>query len=329
MHKILIGYDGSSRGEDALALGRVLADAVETPTVVVANVYDALIPKNGRGEPSLREQRLQAEAEELLDGVRRRLPDAAEWGLRAVRGTSPSAGLHRLASEGDFDVIVVGASHRHGLGRIFGGSATEQTLMGSPRAVAVAPPGYADRAGEGALRRIGLAYDGSTEARQALALAAELARGSAAMVVAIDVADTVGPPLVDAYGYGSYADDMLELASQHLDGAERELWRHGIERIEIKRPEGRAAHELIAATEQLDLLVLGSRSHGPSLRVLLGSVSTAVVRDAACPVLLHPRSAAPDEPAAASDHAHSAIAAGERSTAPDGARSVPDVAATT
>jgi nucleotide-binding universal stress UspA family protein len=45
-----------------------------------------------------------------------------------------------------------------------------------------------------------------------------------------------------------------------------------------------------AVRGEADLLVLGSRAYGPVRRALLGSVSTATVRHAACPVLVTPRS---------------------------------------
>ena len=41
--------------------------------------------------------------------------------------------------------------------------------------------------------------------------------------------------------------------------------------------------------EQTDLLVCGSRGYGPARRVLLGGVSSRVLRDARVPVLVVPR----------------------------------------
>ena len=62
--------------------------------------------------------------------------------------------------------------------------------------------------------------------------------------------------------------------------------------------DGDAASEFAAASAALDLLVLGSRGYGPVRSVLLGSVSRALARSAACPVVVVPRGAAPQpEPA--------------------------------
>ena len=52
---------------------------------------------------------------------------------------------------------------------------------------------------------------------------------------------------------------------------------------------GDPAGELILASEDLDLLVLGSRRWGPVRRLALGSTSEHVIRHAGCPVLVPPR----------------------------------------
>jgi nucleotide-binding universal stress UspA family protein len=52
------------------------------------------------------------------------------------------------------------------------------------------------------------------------------------------------------------------------------------------------AEALVAASRQLDLLVMGSRAYGPAHAVLLGGVSRRVVAAAACPVVVLPRGTA-------------------------------------
>jgi nucleotide-binding universal stress UspA family protein len=52
---------------------------------------------------------------------------------------------------------------------------------------------------------------------------------------------------------------------------------------------GTPATELARRSVDLDLLAVGSRAHGPVRRLLLGSTSTRLVREALCPVLVVPR----------------------------------------
>jgi nucleotide-binding universal stress UspA family protein len=55
---------------------------------------------------------------------------------------------------------------------------------------------------------------------------------------------------------------------------------------------GNPVDKLLEASELgLDLLVLGSRGFGPVMRLLIGSVSSRVIRGAACPVMVIPRPA--------------------------------------
>ncbi|MGA8219573.1 MAG: universal stress protein, partial [Solirubrobacterales bacterium] len=53
---------------------------------------------------------------------------------------------------------------------------------------------------------------------------------------------------------------------------------------------GNPVDKLVDASEiGVDLLVLGSRGFGPVMRLLVGSVSSRVIRTAPCPVMVVPR----------------------------------------
>lgn len=290
MRRIVIGYDGSDRGHDALALGRTLVELLRggaegEPEALIALVY----PDGPVGTSGLRTLGAahRVEAQRILDAARRAWPQLPPGAFLLLQAGSPAAGLHRLALEREADAIVVGASHRRAAGRVFPGSATEQTLHGAPCAVLVAPPGYAGEARP--LRRVAVAYDGSAEARNALAAARGLARGREDVtLVVIDVVD-LARPLAIPYEYPSYVVDLQAIADAHLHDAFVAL--ADVPHVELDRRDGDPVRELVDASRALDLLVLGSRGHGPLRRLLLGSVSAPVVRHAACPLLLLPHGA--------------------------------------
>ncbi|MBB4665154.1 universal stress protein [Conexibacter arvalis] len=289
MRRILIGFDGSSHGDDALALGRVLAEAAGADAeAVVAIAYKPVIPKDSSGTESDYQARLRHEAEQELERAKQLAPELPAEAFRTVRG-SAAGGLHRVAEEIGADAIVVGTSHRGPLGRVWAGSATEQILHGAPCAVAVAPIDYAQLPEERRrLNRIGVAYDGSPESKNALRAGVELAQATGARVAPISVVDLRTPTTV-AYGYEKYVEAVRELVAVELREAGDEV--AGAADVDLVEREGDPARELAAASADVDLLVAGSRGYGPLKRVLLGSVSARLVREAESPLLLLPRSA--------------------------------------
>jgi len=172
--------------------------------------------------------------------------------------------------------------------------AGERLLHGAPCAVAVAPKGFADR-GASVPRTIGVGYEGTVEAELALAAATEIAARTEGELKLISVVEPLGhlPPYgaawPSAYLSGELFDELVAIARERvmraLDGLEVPA--------EAELVQGDPAKELAAVSEHgLDLLVVGSRGYGPLLTVLLGGVSSQLVRTASCPVLVVPRGAA-------------------------------------
>ena len=142
----------------------------------------------------------------------------------------------------------------------------------------VAPPGFRH---EAALRPevIGVAYDGTPGARAALRYAAGLA---ADLDMTLRVL-TVHPPRREHPRGGPHDVPALQARAR----ADAEEIVGGRVAIELAERQGHPATELVLATEdELGLLVVGSRGHGPLLRVLLGSVSAAVLRSSRAPVVV-------------------------------------------
>ena len=166
-------------------------------------------------------------------------------------------------------------------------------MHGAPCPIAIVPPGW--EAG-GGLNTIGVAYVDSEEGQEALRGGYALARRSGA---ALRVLTAVKAGLA-AYGETEAtkatqrgrdfeqvegelrvrAEDALRRATDALDGDVA---------VETDAFAEDPADVLIRVSENLDLLVCGSRGYGPLRAVLLGGVSRCLTAEAQCPVIVLPR----------------------------------------
>jgi nucleotide-binding universal stress UspA family protein len=266
---LLIGFDDTPHGHDALAFGLQVA-ARDGEPVTVATAF----PDDERGllvavQDSAWVARVRGVAERKLEAARRLVGDRAEVTFRAVGPSSASRGLHELAEEIEPRLLVVGSSEHAALGRIAPGSTVENLLHGSPCPVAVAPRGYRDQQRE--IQSIAVAYDGTPEADQALDFAAEAAQRRDASLRLVAVADA--------------SSDALQAKLDEAAGRVPALVKTSTEII--------TARDVVKTLADLpgdpDVLVCGSRGYGAVRQVLLGSVSNRLVRNAAYPVVVVPR----------------------------------------
>jgi nucleotide-binding universal stress UspA family protein len=289
MSKIIVGVDESPGSADAIALASTLAGMTGAKLMLV-NVY----PYDVHPSRALNyefESYLRQDSLELLERLRKAHGDDTVE-TKAVPNPSSPHGLHELAEKLDAGLIVVGSTHTGRAGRVLPGSTAERLLHGSPCPVAVAPKGYAhETAAEP--RIIGCGYDGSPAARQALETAHRLAAATGARLRVIRACPPLAfdePPMKGVpMGGISYNDKLRDRAAQELDEAMAQL--EGESPREQFFAVGRPAEILAEASEDLDLLVLGSRGYGPLHSVLVGGVAGRVVREAACPVIVLPRTA--------------------------------------
>lgn len=129
------------------------------------------------------------------------------------------------------------------------------------------------------------AIDGSKEARGALERLSWFDRDNLVVVV---VSVVSGGPALDENGVAvEVAPEELAAAKQAADAAVSQLRANGI-RADARVIAGEPAHEILqlAKSEQVDLIVTGCRGLGRAKRLVFGSVSTAILNDATCPVLV-------------------------------------------
>lgn len=130
--------------------------------------------------------------------------------------------------------------------------------------------------------RVLVAYDGSAPARRALDRVATFMPDANVAVV------TVAPPVYHDRRYAGYADPSEEERQRAALGEAQDLLaRSGME-ARTAAPVGEAADEIVrtAREAEADLVVLGARGLNPLKRLVLGSVSTKVLHDAPCDVLV-------------------------------------------
>jgi nucleotide-binding universal stress UspA family protein len=279
---ILVGYDPRSGDRAPVSFGVAAAKFTGAPLIVACAFSDG-----NAGHGHVHED-LDEEGHDALDRVRASFKDegvAVEF--RSVVGGSAPHALHDAAEGLDAALLVVGSSKHGRTGRLLPGSTAERLMHGAPCPLAIVPSAWV--AG-GGLHTIGVAYTDTAEGRRALDSAVGLARRAGARLRVLTAVkpheigkDAGEGPAKESTGY-----DVTGMKSQ---SAERHIAEAigadggGIE-VESDVSVQDAASFLIAASENVDLLVCGSRGYGPRRAVLLGGVSRRVVAESACPVIV-------------------------------------------
>jgi nucleotide-binding universal stress UspA family protein len=291
---ILIGVDGRQGGRDAIAFAGQLA--VREAALTLGHVCTPVL---GRGAiEALGWQR--AEAQMLLEHERELAAVDAKLAVRDPFPVGPE--LHELAEQQQADLLVVGSTRHALLGRVLMGDDCRAALDGAPCAIAIAPRGYA--LSPHRLQRMGVGYDGSPESERAVSAAHDLAREAGAAVTVLWVVSlhdvrTERPVPADSPGA---IEDLIDRHAELLAG---------LQDVHGRVAYGPPGEELVRLGEGVDLLIVGSRDHGPIGRLVHGSVSRYLVGHATCPLLVLPRgTAAVTAPSEAEREEHAVAVAG-------------------
>ena len=267
--KIIIAVDGQEGGLDASALARTLAPP--TAELVAARV----LPRDDgpHGVADAGDDDAVTAARRVVEAT----PGLSSVGV-LVHARSVADGLHRLAGEQSADLIVVG-SHHGGTAHLWSGDRTRATLRDAPCAVAVAPRGYADDP-RVTIRSIGVGYDETEEAQRALDMGRALAWDTGAEVQALEVvAETNWQTPESGAGWKAVAAGtrIAELS--------------GVTGVVV---EGDAHVHLAQFAREVDVLILGSHSHGLLHRLVLGHASEGLAGHLPCALIVMPHPASGD-----------------------------------
>jgi nucleotide-binding universal stress UspA family protein len=289
---IIVGYDPKSSDRSPVAFALRAARFTGAPLVIACVGSDS-----GAHEARVEDDLMQS-AGGALEEFQREL-DAEDVAVETVEleSTSAARALHEAAEERDAGLLVVGSTNRGAVGRVLVGSTAERLMHGAPCPIAIVPHGW--QAGAG-LNTLGVAFVESEEGHEALRGAYALARRAGAK---LRVLTAVKPGVRATYGEQTAGGDVTRGKGEvAVEGEMRVRAEHEVREaiaalgddVEVESDTfvEDPAEVLIGVSQNLDLLICGSRGYGPRRAVLLGGVSRRLAAEAHCPVIVLPRGVA-------------------------------------
>lgn len=257
-HPVIACYRGLDSA-DGVGLAALLAQTLDEPLVLASAYHYEAVGLGASALVAADNDRRADAAMAKLERARQFVPADIEVREEVLPATGISEALAALARDVDACVLTVG--------RDTSGRVTRSLLSRAPCPIAVAPLSV-PLPRSGPLRRIGVAYDGSTTAQSALVAAMQLARATDAQLVLLSAGTTAERAAVWLHVARLSIDDDIERTARELVGD--------------------PASVLAEASADVDLLVCGTRGRGRALGTLLGSVSAHLLAHAQCPLLAVP-----------------------------------------
>ncbi|MEU5878688.1 universal stress protein [Spirillospora sp. NPDC047279] len=279
---VLVGYDGSPTGEQALKWA-VEAATLRAVPLVVCHAWYWPYPLQTQDSQGLEIVRAMG-ALAADDGVRQAQMLAGDLDVRRllVRGT-PSVALLTAAREAS--LVILGTRGSGGFDDLRIGSAALQVASHTDRPVIVVPPGRHVSGGEG--ERIVAGVDGSPASEAALRFALAEARLRDLPVTAVcswwDPGALPGPAHAAFTDPESVKRDAKRSFEDLVAKARGEYEDVFVEtRFVVQRP--RLA--LVDLSAGATLLVVGDHGVGSAPQTLLGDVARSVLHESPCPVAI-------------------------------------------
>lgn len=295
LRHVLCPTDFSEFSELALRHAAALARATGSD-LTVAHVFPYPVPLGGE-VPYFTSQLLGSAARaEQLDKLKAFARPAETVGVRVrcvLREGDPSREIARLAEALPADLLVLGTHGRGGFERFLLGSVTEKLLRRAPCPVLTVCHGEAPGLERGApFKRILCATDLRSAALDVVEYALSLADAASAYLTLLHVLE--GPEFERDSPLRFWVPEIQTLRGRLRQDARMRLRLAVPDEVRLQVAvrdlvaEGRAHEEIlrVAREEAPQLIVLGAHGHGALERMLFGSTSHRVVREAPCPVLI-------------------------------------------
>lgn len=281
--RILVPTDGSDGATAALEHASSLA-ADRDATVHLLTVVDT----NGDGPTADESVRavFERRGREIVADAADRASEQGVATVEAVERGRPHEAILAYAADAAIDLVVMGTRGRRGLERFFLGSVAERVVrLADVPVLTVRDDGHAPPYGD-----VLVATDGSACAMAALEQAVSLARPYGATVHLLSVVDVAATR--HDYGAASVLSRLERDATSHLEQAATRARELDAPAVETALEVGTVPREITdyAATQDVDLVAVGTHGRQGVSRYVVGSVAERVVRTASRPVLTVRRS---------------------------------------
>ncbi|HEU0035604.1 MAG TPA: universal stress protein [Kofleriaceae bacterium] len=286
-HKILCPIDFSPGSDQALRIAARLAKESSAELVIVHAWH---IPPIAFGSeftfPTDVIQQLIDDANAGLEQAKGRMRELGitHVSSKLLTGVPWNEIVELAASDGAFDLIVIGTHGRTGLARILLGSVAEKVVRHAPCPVLAVRLDSQPRE----LRHILCPTDFSESSHHAVRLAGELAQSTGASITLLHVLE-----LPVAYSGEPHPPELYreidvrstELLQKWAAALRRESGAQVTTKVRLGWP-GAETLAMLDEDSSYDLVVMGSHGRTGIKRALLGSVAEKTVRHARCPVLV-------------------------------------------
>jgi nucleotide-binding universal stress UspA family protein len=276
---ILAAFSPSAPAREPVEFGLAASRLTGAPLVVIAVRHSGAVVSPIAGDIDDAPDADRTMEHLRLDLQRRGLREVA---VEEVKARTVGEGLGQAIEAHKALLVVIGSSPRGRAGTVLLGSSAGELVHQGRCPVAVVPKDH--RLPDEGVKVVGGAFELGDDGAEALLSAAALASSAGVRLRAVTVVDA--KEAADPADVEARVRELLGDAAGDVD-------------LEVEVRTGDPADELVAASQDVGLLVIGSRGRRARKAAILGSVSQAVSAKAACPVLiLPPGTSAPEVQAA-------------------------------
>lgn len=291
---LLVATDGTSGAVGALHAALALAKRGMGPVLVLA-VHEPVTLYDFASAGAMEEARLMLDrsgSQRLREAVDAQLAEvggeARGWEVEVEVG-SPGAAIADAARRHGAALVLLGLGRHAPMDRLFGGETSLRVIQLAHVPVLAIHPGARTLP-----HRAVVAEDFSEFSRDAGIRALDLLEPGGEL----HLAHVLATPSIDAgLMAADWYDDYLRGIEKEMEARGKDLAATGKTKVQTHTLRGEPGAELLRLSENLgaDFIAAGRHGRGFLGRFLIGSVSTLLIRQAKCSVLVAPPRLPPDE----------------------------------